>query len=181
MVELYGGAISTQIPEDAVDVSKFRQIPDTQEVFLLEKPTHLDQSLIFDLLERVEGSLAEVVTVHLDDILEGPAAHIAPLESFANANLECDTHSFLVKPGSSLLESDTVKIYMLLVIHRIERVQTDIVISMNVPVESGDVTAAVFQQETESLLGDFSVLTQAYAVARKAAISLQVEDWALFA
>lgn len=182
MVELYGGAISSELPADAIDVSTFRQIPDTQEVFLLEKPTGLDQSLIFDLLESVDAqSLAEVVAVHLEDILEEPATLVAPLELFTNENLACESHSYLVKPGPSKLESDNAKVYMLLVIHRVEKVNTDIVMSMNVPVESGEVTAEVFNKEAENAIGGTSVVGEAYSVIRKAAVTLKVEDWALFA
>lgn len=183
MVQLYGGAISVEIPSDAVDVSTFRQIPDTQEVFLLEKPSGLDQSLIFDLLERVESlTLPEVVAVHLDDILDEPALQVAPLESFHNDHLECESHSFLVKPGPSKLETDDAKLFMLLVIHRVEKVQTDIIITMNIPIESGNVTPDVFLQKVEealSISGD-AIMGEAYGVIKKAATSYKVLDWALF-
>lgn len=181
MVELYGGAITSEIPADAVDVSTFRQIPDTQEVFLLEKPTGLDQSLIFDLLERVDEELMPaVVAVHLEDILDEPAVQIAPLETFDTPALECEGHSYIVKPGPSKLESDTVKLYVLLVILRVKKVNTDVLVTMNIPVESGEVTLEVFQTEVERALLGTSSIAQAYSVVRTAAVTLKVEDWALF-
>lgn len=181
MVELYGGAITSDIPVDAVDVSTFRQIPDSQEVFLLEKPTGLDQSLIFDLLERVDAeSMPEVVAIHLEDILDEPVVQIAPLETFTNTALDCETYSYIVKPGPSKLESDKVKLYVLLVINRVEKVNTDILVTMNIPVESGEVTAEVFQKVVEEANQGTSSIGQAYSVARTAAASLKVEDWALF-
>lgn len=183
MVELYGGAITVELPSDAIDVSTFRQIPDTQEVFLIEKPTRLDQSLIFDLLERVDSlSLPEVVAVHLDDILDEPASQVAPLESFQNDNLECESHAFLVKPSPSKLETETAKVFMLLVIHRVEKVQSDIIITMNVPIESGEVTPEVFLQKVEEALSfsSDSIIGEAYGVIKKASTSYKVLDWALF-
>lgn len=182
MVELYGGAISSEVPSDAIDVSTFRQIPDTQEVYLLEKPTGLDQSLIFDLLVRVDAeSLAEVVAVHLDDILDGPASQIAPIESFTNVHLGCETHSFLVKPGPTKVESSEAKLFMLLVILRIEKVETDVVVTMNVPVEMAEVTAETFQKELDDILSGTSTIGSAYSVIKTASSSLRVLDWALFA
>lgn len=184
-MKLYGGAISCEIPSDAIDVSTFRQIPDTQEVFLLEKPSALDQSLLFDLLELVVAeTLEEVVAVHLDDILEEPAAQLAPLELFLNDNLACEIHSFLVKPAVSKLESETVKLFMLLMIVRAEKAKSDIVITLNVPVECADVTPELFRKETESIMAEppsqQSILGQAYSVIKKAAMSLDILDWALF-
>lgn len=172
-----------EIPSDAIDVSTFRQIPDTQEVFLLEKSSGLDQSLIFDLLERVESAtLPEIVAVHLDDILDDTASYIAPLESFQNENLECESHSFLVKPGPSKLETEKAKVFMLLVILRVEKVQTDIIITMNVPIETGDVSPEVFQQKVDEAIAISSdaIIGEAYGVINKAATSYKVKNWALF-
>lgn len=67
-VKLFGGAISTVIPTGFLDASTLRQIPDTQEVFvnLSNKEFSNDDSLIFDLMERVDHTTLEN-TEHPDD------------------------------------------------------------------------------------------------------------------
>lgn len=183
MAPLYGGAITADVPLDVIDVSGFREIPDTQEVFLLEKPNGLDQSIIFDLLELVDApTLPEVIAVHLDDILEGPASFVAPLEAFEHPNLHSEVHTFLVKPPPAKLETATAKLFMFVMLIRLEKVATDFVVTMNVPVETGgEVTDELFQKEVQTVMaGDKSVLSDAYKQVKTATISLEVQDWALF-
>lgn len=183
MAPLYGGAMTANLPQGAIDVSEFRQIPDTQEVFLLEKPNGLDQSIIFDLLERVDAdSLPEVIAVHLDDILEGPPTFLAPLESMEHPHLHCELHTFLVKPSPSKQETDTAKLFIFILLIRLEAVATDIVVSINVPLEvSGEVTAELFQKELSEVMNQGqSVLSESYRNAKDSALSLEVQDWKLF-
>ncbi|RSM06043.1 hypothetical protein CEP52_005915 [Fusarium oligoseptatum] len=69
---LFGGAIVVDLPSNFADVSKLRQVPDNQEVWI-------DQdgftSIIFDITERVgsSGSGPEVdgraMTTHLEDMV----------------------------------------------------------------------------------------------------------------
>ncbi|SGZ58322.1 CIC11C00000002461 [Sungouiella intermedia] len=183
MTQLYGGAITANLPQGAIDVSDFRQIPDTQEVFLLEKPNGLDQSIIFDLLERVDASsLPEVIAVHLDDILEGAATNIAPLESMEHPVLRCEMHTFLVKPLPSKQETEHVKLFMFLFLIRLEKVATDFLVTMNVPLETnGEVTQELFQKEVSSVMNqDQSIISECYKQVKESAISLDVKDWKLF-
>lgn len=182
MSNLYGGAITANLPNGAIDVSDFRQIPDTQEVFLLEKSNGLDQSIIIDLLERVDAStLPEVLAVHLEDILDGPAQFLAPLEYMEQPHLQCEVHSFLVKPPPAKSETDRAKLYMYVILVRLEKVGTDVLVTMNVPVESGDVTAEKFQEDVALVLSlSLSVLAQAYTAVKETALSLDVRDWNLF-
>jgi hypothetical protein len=69
--ELFGGAISVQVPTDFQDMSQIRPVPDHQEVFV-----KLDsiESIMFSILEYVDKSKAETdedaVKYHLDDILD---------------------------------------------------------------------------------------------------------------
>lgn len=181
-MSLYGGAISTSLPDGAIDVSDFRQIPDTQEVFLFEQPSGLDRSVIFDLLERVEApDLAQVVAVHLDDILDGPADYIAPLESAILPELG-EVHSFLVKPPASKLETDNAKLFTFLTLIRLEKVGTDVVITMNVPLKIGEVTEQVFEEEKNGVTERRDTeLSACYQQLKTIALSMKVKDWSLFA
>ena len=51
-VDLFGGAITSQICSRFADVSNFRQVPDAQEVFV---DTASEGSLTLELLERCAG------------------------------------------------------------------------------------------------------------------------------
>ncbi|ORY77725.1 hypothetical protein BCR37DRAFT_394817 [Protomyces lactucae-debilis] len=48
-VDLYGGAMSAELPAELIDASDLRQVPDYQECFV--HPVHKDQSLIIELLD----------------------------------------------------------------------------------------------------------------------------------
>lgn len=65
--QLYGGAITMSVPADMVDASEFRQVPDTQEVYVgRENP---DYSVIVDLLECVPGNtVTEALDEHMQEI-----------------------------------------------------------------------------------------------------------------
>lgn len=52
--ELYGGAITVQLPTDVVDASDLREVPDHQEVFLSDKTL---TSIIFEINEYQKLSL----------------------------------------------------------------------------------------------------------------------------
>lgn len=69
---LFGGALECDLPVHFADVSKLRQVPDNQEVFL-DKDGFT--SIIFDITERVggPGSSPEIdgqaLTTHLEDLV----------------------------------------------------------------------------------------------------------------
>lgn len=65
--ELYGGAMAMDVPSDMIDASTFRQVPDTQEVFVSKDNT--DFSVIVDLLECVPGTtLEEALDEHVQEL-----------------------------------------------------------------------------------------------------------------
>ncbi len=88
--EFYGGAITGSLPSFFIDASQFREIPDTQEVFVINDdppsilkshnnnednksviPIRIDKndSLIIDIMERVDvNNDVESVKVHFEDI-----------------------------------------------------------------------------------------------------------------
>lgn len=71
LTPLFGGAIETELPEQIIDVSNFRQVPDNQEVFLIEhEDKSRDKSIIIEILEQPEGDIEEVIKLHLSDVIE---------------------------------------------------------------------------------------------------------------
>lgn len=57
--ELYGGAMSLEIPSRLVDISAFRQVPDHQEVFA---DADTDQSVIVEINEYASMDHEEAFT-----------------------------------------------------------------------------------------------------------------------
>lgn len=120
MVDLYGGAVTTVLPEGIVDVSNMRQVPDTQEVFIIEDGEK-DISIIFDLLEQVSSSdVKEALRIHIDDILE--SNDYTMLEERFLKTLNTNIYTCYV---------NTKNLTTLVSLIRLDKVQTDVVISMN--------------------------------------------------
>lgn len=181
-IPLYGGAISLMLPVGAIDVSDIREVPDTQEVFLLEQPNKLDQAIIVDLLETVnEPTLPEIISVHLNDILDDAPTYLAPLETFHNAYVDADVHTFLVKPAPSRQETDTVKLYMYIALLQVSQAQSDILITMTIPHECGEVEQEKFFEKAQNVAtGTEPVLSEAYSVLKSASSTFKICYWGLF-
>ena len=65
--DLYGGAITVQLPKDYIDVSDLRQVPDHQEVFL--SSTNLT-SITFEINQYVEKQNdTAAVHFHFEDVI----------------------------------------------------------------------------------------------------------------
>jgi hypothetical protein len=69
---LYDGALTISLPTSYINASRFRPVPDHQEVFVESRPDAPLISVIVELLERAprEDGL-EAVVYHLDDVLDG--------------------------------------------------------------------------------------------------------------
>jgi hypothetical protein len=75
--ELYGGAITVELPKPYIDASDFRQIPDHQEVFLSQETL---TSVIFEINQYVETSTeTSAVHFHFTDVIEKPDRLAEPL------------------------------------------------------------------------------------------------------
>ena len=59
---LFGGAISINLPYNLIDASEIRDVPDNQEVFI-----HgiTDQSIMIDIMEMVTKPNLEAIRTHL--------------------------------------------------------------------------------------------------------------------
>lgn len=62
---LFGGALTGRLPTDAADMSKFREIPDNQEVFA---HPHTDQSIIVEVLEYVQEPDQQALRTHFEEL-----------------------------------------------------------------------------------------------------------------
>lgn len=99
--ELYGGAIIMDIPTDMIDASTFRQIPDTQEVYVgKENP---DYSIIVDLLECVPATtLDNALDEHMQEITRLNGAQLSNTKVLAQRDTAPPpSSSTLIKPTFS--------------------------------------------------------------------------------
>ncbi|KAL2210636.1 Mog1p/PsbP-like protein [Sarocladium strictum] len=186
---LFGGALSAEIPAKFADVSKLRQVPDNQEVWIDEEGF---TSIIFDITERVGPSGSgpkidgQAMTDHLEDMV---GADINTVKIWNTAETEfsrldkgtpaytlISTQTPRVRPGEQQSSApDFTAIIMTLL--RLEKQKTDILITVNVPHIKGqydedDVDLELGKQG--KLIGD--------AVEYSARIweSFRIKDWELF-
>lgn len=150
--KLYGGAISSIIPKGFLDASILREVPDTQEVFVNSREEKeitkfndglgFDESVIIDLLQRVdEDDDRRALDVHLGEItgLNGGQEwdltqweQGAPTPDQATSQT-CVAIETAYKWGKQEMRQTLVLCVALL---RFPDVQTDIVLSVNVPISS---------------------------------------------
>lgn len=111
-MKIFGGAIEIDLPTGVIDVSQFRQVPDNQEVFLIEKSTAKeDQNIIIELLEQPIGEIKEVLNTHLSDIFDD----VKPFEYVA-----LNDNSYMVEYENFLIG-----------LVRLDKYETDILVSFN--------------------------------------------------
>ncbi|SCU79060.1 LAFA_0B00474g1_1 [Lachancea sp. 'fantastica'] len=187
---LYGGAISCVIPEGFLDASMLREVPDTQEVFVNSRDASeknkfsdglgLDESIIVDLLQRVDAANdRDALDMHLQEIAglnESNEWKVTKLD-VSNAYQTCVAIESAYKWGKQELKETIV---LCLALIRLEDVETDVIISINVPV-SGKKTL----EETHKWVLDPSQslppnIESAYAILRLMASSFKVLDKSLF-
>ncbi|ODV81845.1 Mog1p/PsbP-like protein [Suhomyces tanzawaensis NRRL Y-17324] len=179
MVQLYGGAALADIaisPSQAlVDVSRIRQVPDTQEVFIIEdqsltsNTSKWDQSVIFDLLERVElDEYDAAIGMHLEDIAEGATNHFVEAVATKTGEPAHLSYFCVENPRRDRREPDLPgAVVTMVALIRLARVATDVLITMNVPVASEAAMGAVAESE-------------AYKKFRDISGSYTIHDWELF-
>ncbi|KAK2612226.1 hypothetical protein QQS21_001802 [Conoideocrella luteorostrata] len=186
---LYGGAIVCDLPAIFADVSKLRQVPDNQEVWI-DKDGFT--SIIFDITERVgnPGNGPEIdgraMTTHLEDMV---GSDIDTVKIWNTAETEF-TRLESKNPAYTLIATQTPKIgqsrgsasapdftAIIMTLLRLERYKTDILITINVPHIKGEYNAEEVDLELGKqgkLIGD--------AVEYSARIweTLKIKDWGLF-
>jgi len=156
--DLFGGALTCFLPNDAVDVSQFRTIPDHQEVFC-HKDT--DQSIMIDILEFQNQNVAQgeqVPRYHFMDIAVSNDAYaeneVVSVEMLSKTHIsftQCDEAWFLQgRQMVAKFQEETMAknlIDMYLALFRLPQHSTDIVVVMNDPI-------AISAQSSSSAVGN---------------------------
>ncbi|KAG8690663.1 hypothetical protein FRC11_009961 [Ceratobasidium sp. 423] len=174
--ELFGGAITVQLPAGLTDASDLRQVPDTQEVFLA---TDSDVSVVFEILQRVEpDNPIEVAKFHFDSLSHDNDAVSSTVE-FVNTPAQQPESAGPIKlsvlqgtqlvPKFNRTHPDTVKIF--LAVYRVVEKDIDLVLTFNVPVQTEKTGSAV---DAEGAKRWFDAYEAAVA-------SLKIIDFGLFA
>lgn len=166
---LFGGAITASLDGAFIDASELRQVPDNQEVLLSRDS---DVSVIVEVLQCVEprtdkDGMHDAVRFHFASLAHDNAAtdaHVETVDAVA-----CEAPGTATPPPSLLAgtqvvrkfgkasETDTVRIYVAL--WRLPSKNVDLVLSINDPAPS----------------------RIPWDAAHRAAHSLRIADWGLFA
>lgn len=175
--QLFGGAITAEIPAVFTDVSQLREVPDNQEVFA---HADTDRSVIIELLELQKDIPAHVLPAqfHLDNLAEESGA--VSIESHVaralpdNVSIANGTHR-IAKYKDAAGVANEVDVYVACV--RLSNVSTDLLIVFNDPRHlhpdgSSARSGSTVQQPAHGAPRD--------QVLQKVLSSLKIKDWSLF-
>lgn len=187
---LYGGALVAELPEKFADVSKLREVPDNQEVWI---DSDGFTSIIFDITERVgpAGSSPEIdgraMTTHLEELVgedidtvkvwNTTETSFSKLSSDFSAYTLIATQTPYAKSGSKSGSSAPDFTAIILTLLRLEKESTDILVTINVPHIKGEYDEADVDLELGKqgkLIGD------AVEYAARIWETFKVKDWTLF-
>jgi len=155
---LFGGALEITLlcPEEFVDASALRQVPDNQECFVSQADAN--RSIIIELLESVDGA-TDAVLFHWNELVEAnDATHHSILKKYPMTPLPGIERTALY--GSQVIPKfgkahDLHRVPVWLALLRVPRVHADILISYY----GGDGNEQVFLEMCDSV---------------------KIKDWSLF-
>ena len=186
---LFGGAVSCCIPAEYVDVSSFRQVPDNQEAF---SDPQSDRSVIVEILEYVsavelagtspptyffndlaEANGAEPGSVRVVSSTAVPAAQACPALPAAEVEVYRLTGEQRIAKTAGAGAAATASLVTILLLNiRCASIQSDIVVTMNVPSAPG----GGGDDDSDAAKGGAEAAAMFDALAR----SFTVHDWSLF-
>ncbi|KAK7192931.1 hypothetical protein DPSP01_005141 [Paraphaeosphaeria sporulosa] len=175
-VDLYGGAITVDLPTAYGDASQIREVPDHQEVYLDENGY---SGVIVEILEYVEKPTdAEALQYHFADLVDGTGDETNMLEQSHAAmakvaNKPVYTLSFIQTPpppDRPRKTPDFVAIHLLLL--RVKEHGTDIMVTVNVPHYPGEYEKAAPGEKT-------SLMKDGDEIAKRVLESFDIKDWSL--
>eukprot|EP01031_Cornospumella_fuschlensis_P027035 gene27035-32668_t len=195
---LYGGAMQTILSPEFRDVSGVREVPDHQEVFI---DTKTDASIIVELLDmESDKSDDQALLYHFQELAKAnEASETITLNTF-DLSEQADLFTHLASYPRLLLAGKQVVqkhrsihashdvVYIFLVLVRLRNVQTDLLISLNMPWKGEEAQelsgqrAAEASMVSELLAGSGREVEghRVIGVFRQVLQALQVLDWGLF-
>jgi hypothetical protein len=186
---LFGGALVCDLPEKFADVSKLRQVPDNQEVYI-DKDGFT--SIIFDITERVGpsgGGLetdGRALTTHLEELVGDDTDTVKVWNTtetqFSHLDENIPAYTLIAtqtpKPDPRLERTSAPDFTaLILTLVRLEKEKTDILITINVPHIKGEYD----EEEVDLALGkQGELIGDAVEYAARIWGSFDVKDWGLF-
>jgi len=184
--ELFGGAMRLRVPERFRDVSDFRPVPDSQEVF-----TCLDteETLIVEILEYQDDvsdeKAAKFFFEELAEQNDASSFSILSSESLPESSrpLLPKSMSVLLLKGtqdaSKFREASKNKIAVYQTVVRLRNVRADLLITLTVPIRI-DLSSSSAKVVSKSVLKHGIDLKDSESLFRGMVKSFGVFDWSLF-
>lgn len=189
--DLFGGALTAHFPANFEDASHFREVPDTQEVYV-SRTYDTDISVIVDILHRVDGTDEEALAVHWEDVAAADADRSnkifsqepVVLPGLTNNPAFSITGTVSARAGE-LQPSPPPFTAILMTVVRLREQATDLVITVNVPHTDvalvrgeGTMASPTWDGELNGVRGQ--MLQAGFMVRDKVLETLRVVDWGLF-
>jgi hypothetical protein len=143
--QLFGGAITCEIPASYIDVSDFRKVPDNQECFA---DPDTDRSILIDILELCDGGPRELFThiAEMNDANDPGMSTIVGVETLssdvvpqqASTAVPCTAFGLVgTQNVSKFHESAEARNHVVIYLGdiRLPQFATDIVVTHNVPTQ----------------------------------------------
>ncbi|KAK9466437.1 hypothetical protein V1512DRAFT_208276 [Lipomyces arxii] len=204
-IGLFGGAIKLHIPEDFIDASQFRQVPDNQEVFVASDTSAVnDNSIIIELVEKLdiddvnvspENADKTAVRSHYEEIasinssisspkiLQEEVLHVPklPYAIDSSATAYMITGVQIAEKWGRNSTSDMTYLILTLAVIRLPENKTDMLLSFNSAVHCEE---SMIRSFTEDANIDSSVLLRIERLqntCKHVVQTLEVVDFGLFA
>ncbi|EFX03758.1 ran GTPase-binding protein mog1 [Grosmannia clavigera kw1407] len=186
---LFGGAMAVDLPEKFADVSKLRQVPDNQEVYI-DKDGFT--SIIVEICERVgpAGNSPEIdgqaLSTHLEELVGDDVDTVRVWNTtetqFSELTEEFPAYTLIATQtpvadpkSSSTSAPDFTAIVLTLL--RLEKHNTDLLVTINVPHMRGEYD----EEEIDLALGkQGELIGDAIDYASHIWATLRIDDWKLF-
>eukprot|EP00744_Colponema_vietnamica_P008431 GILI01012029.1.p1 GENE.GILI01012029.1~~GILI01012029.1.p1 ORF type:complete len:195 (+),score=24.81 GILI01012029.1:100-684(+) len=140
--ELFGGAMTMQVPSDYIDASDLRHVPDGQEIFI---DVRSDRSVIVEVLERVptaDDNSARFIFQDLAEVNSSFETSVEQSQELSSSELPnidpslpkhlCVGLQRISKYKETIEASNQVRICLCVI--RLPQYEADIVITLNDPV-----------------------------------------------
>ncbi|CAL9732525.1 nuclear import protein Mog1p [Monosporozyma unispora] len=198
-VQLYGGAIATVIPQGFLDASMLREVPDTQEVYVNSRSKSDDfndglgfnESVIIDLLQRVEEEDdKKALDFHLKEIADLNGSTEWELLKYDNKFDQLATPSaaqtciFLETAYKWGKVSEKEIVISCIGLIRLKDVETDVLITVNIPLDSTKYSDETLNRLTESIKDSTKLpqrISTGYNILLEIVKKFNIKDKSLFA
>lgn len=178
--------MNCELPDDVIDVSQFRQVPDNQEVFIIEKgdSTKQDKSIIIEILEVPESDIENSLKTHLSDLLEIEISDIeGALQAESRTGLEFEqvSNEISEKNYLALFKYNPKSILVVYGLVRVDKVECDFLVSMFISLDNQDYTDVKDKPLSYIIENQGSLNIQSDIKAVECAVkTMVIKNWSLF-